>query len=372
MNPVFNSNKLKLGIFGANGPGTTSTTLPERFDPTWSNAIEVAVQVDQAGFEAIVPFARWRPFGPDGHVSGKILDPSMLAAAIAARTSYSCIMSTIHTPVMHPIVVAKQIATLDHISSGRSALNIVCGWFKPEMEMFGAAQREHSDRYQHADEWTTILKRVFTEKESFDFPGESIQSIGAYSEPKPLQRPYPPLMNAGGSDRGRAFAAKHADLAFVMIASDDLDAIKKQISEYRDLAKREYGRDIQVWSYAFVAQGETDEAARQYFDYAIVENGDWVQVDEFVKYNVPSAQSLPPETLQDLRVRIAAGTGGIQLVGTAETIAERLAQLSDIGLDGLLLSWVDYKQGAADFSRDVLPLLEKRGLRSPFRPATGA
>lgn len=365
-NPIFNSNKLKLGVFGQNGAGLASTKAPERFDPTWENALEIAVEADNAGLEALVPYARWRPFGPDGHVSGNVLEPTVFAAAIAARTSYTCVMTTVHVPLAHPLVMAKQMATIDHIANGRFGLNVVCGWFKPEMEMFGTEQRSHTDRYKHADEWTTVLKRALVETEAFNFDGDFIKSVAAYTDPKPLQKPYPPIMNAGGSAAGRAFSAKHADLAFLMITSSDVAVVKAQIAEYRDLAKNEHNRNMQVWSYAFVIQRETVREATDYLDYAIGQNGDWVQVDEFMKYYFESANTLPPEILEKTKFGIAAGAGAIPLVGTAETIAARIKDLSEAGLDGLLLSWIDYKQGIIDFNRKVLPILEKEGLREPF------
>jgi FMNH2-dependent dimethyl sulfone monooxygenase len=73
-----------------------------------------------------------------------------------------------------------------------------------------------------------------------------------------------------------------------------------------------------------------------------------------------------PAALRQFRLRVAAGAGGFLLVGTSSTIAERLLMLSAAGIDGVLLTWVDYITGLQQFRDGVLPLLERRGLRRPF------
>jgi FMNH2-dependent dimethyl sulfone monooxygenase len=98
--------------------------------------------------------------------------------------------------------------TVDHISNGRFGLNLVMGWFKPEMEMFGAAQREHDVRYGFGAEWLGIVKRLWTDEEPFDFDGEYFRIGGGQAHPKPLQKPYPVLVQRGQLGRGtRIFGA---------------------------------------------------------------------------------------------------------------------------------------------------------------------
>src|SRR5277367_3724579 len=150
-NPLFNDNKLKLGVFAFNGNGPVMTKIPEQYEPTWRNSLDVAEQADRAGYEAIVPYARWRSFVRPDHRSGRVFDSYTWAGAIAARTDYTAILSTAHAPVVHPLICAKSGATVDHISGGRFGLNIVCGWFGPEFEMFGGEGiLNHEDRYAYA------------------------------------------------------------------------------------------------------------------------------------------------------------------------------------------------------------------------------
>ena len=76
--------------------------------------------------------------------------------------------------------------------------------------------------------------------------------------------------------------------------------------------------------------------------------------------------SYDPKTLQDHKEHFIAGHGGYPLVGTPEQIAEELQRLSDIGVDGCLISWVDYKNELRQWNAEVLPLLVQTGLRQPF------
>jgi alkanesulfonate monooxygenase SsuD/methylene tetrahydromethanopterin reductase-like flavin-dependent oxidoreductase (luciferase family) len=362
VNPIFNSNRLKLGVFGINGPGTVMTTHPARFTATWQASLTVAQMADRAGFEAIVPYSRWKPFGPAGHPTGVTLDTFAWAAGVGALTRNSGVFSTCHTPTLHPLIVAKQGATIDHITGGRFALNVVVGWFIPEMETFGVDAAAHADRYDQADEWITILKRLWTETDEVDFDGRFLQVRGGVSTPKPVQKPLPPIMNAGGSERGRQFAAKHADVAFVVLPDDDPATIRSQVESYKRLAKSDFGREIQVWAYALVIQGNTLAEARSKFDDYTFHFPDDPSIDVFLNYQVKNLGDMPPEAVKKLRLAIAGG-GGVQLFGPPADIVARLELLSGCGIDGILLTFVDYEVGMARFTEEVLPLLEATGLR---------
>ncbi len=88
-------------------------------------------------------------------------------------------------------MAAKQAATIDNISGGRFVLNIVTGWHRDEIEMFGGKILEHEDRYDAAVEWLEIIDRLWTEDEEFDFDGKFYQIKKGYLEPKPTQEPRP-------------------------------------------------------------------------------------------------------------------------------------------------------------------------------------
>ncbi|MCO1659734.1 LLM class flavin-dependent oxidoreductase [Pseudonocardia humida] len=368
MNPLFGDNPLKLGLFCTNGSGASQTLAPEAHDMAWDLSLRTARAADRAGFEAVVPFARWKgyPENRPEHRSGRVMEPFTWAAGIAAATRDIAVFATSHAPTMHPIVAAKQAATIDHISGGRFALNVVGGWNKPELEMFGAPLREHDERYDHLAEWLQVVRRLWAETDEFDFHGSFFDVIGGVSQPKPVQ-PTIPIMNAGGSPRGMRFAAEHADLCFVIVHSEDEAAIREQIGAYKEMALAEFGREVRVWTHTVVVQRDTDAEAEAFYRRFSVDQEDTESVDAWMRLQGANTQLMPPQVLAAMRQRFAAGAGGFPLVGTAETIAQRLGVLSAAGIAGALLTWVDYDAGIADFTGGVLPLLEGVGLREPVR-----
>ena len=369
-NPLFNQDRLKIGAFAFNGTaGCNMTTVPEQYRATWANSLNVAQQADQAGFDVIVPYARWKPFGDAHHPSAHVFENFTWASAIAASTRYSAVMATCHVPLVHPVVAAKAAATIDHISNGRFGINIVCGWYRREFEMFGAPLMEHDERYDHAEEWITLIKRLWAEEEEFDFEGKYFRVIGGLSQPKPIQRPFPALMNAGSSDRGRRFVAKHSDMAFIFLQSHEDYYVQSQVAAYRRLAEEVSGREIQIWCVCYVVQRGSYLEAVKYVDHYAVEHGDEKYADIWIDENLARSKGLPRQVQERLRRSIKAGYGGVSLLGTPEDIASRLERLSVCGIDGVLLTWVDFQNGIRDFIGAVIPLLEKSGLRSKFAAA---
>jgi len=368
VNPVFNDNKIKLGVFHINGEGAAKTRVPERFHLTWDNSLDAAIAADAAGFEAIVPFSRWTTEVDPGHLSGTSYESLTWAAGIGAQTRHSGVMSTCHVMHMHPVFAAKAIATIDHICNGRFALNVVCGWVPGDMEMFGHTDLGVAGRYAYADEWITILKRLWSEDDEFDFDGRYLNISRGYSMPHPIQRPYPALMNAGGSDEGQNFVGRHCDIAF--IRTETREWMRNRAASYRKFVADTFGRQIQIWIQAYVVQRDSYAEAVKYVDRYAVDEADRAHVDAIMRRR---NRPLSAEENIIYRRNLGAGPGGLPLLGSAEDIAREMIELSGLGIDGFLMSWVDYRDGVRRFGREVIPLLEQAGYRKPFRPqAAGA
>ena len=373
-NPIFGANKLKLGIFAINGKGTANTLAPGFHRPTWDANLTAARLADGMGLEAIVPYARWKghEVGKLDHPSGVILDPFTWAAGIAQATEHAAIFVTSHAATHHPLVVAKAAATIDIISNGRFGLNVVAGWNKPELEMFGEPLKEHDERYRHLAEWLEIVQRLWTEESEFDFDGEFFRIIKGGSRPQPLQKPRPPIMNAGSSGTGQEFAARTADMCFVQVNSDDPAKQAEQIAAYKRLAREKFGREIQVWTMATIVHRDTQKEAEDYLNYYAVEMADNPSIDAWIGTLVANAKGMARPEMAQRRMRAAAGAGGSLVVGDAERIAAEMTAMHAIGLDGLLLSWVNFEDGLERLQKEVLPRLERAGLREPFKAtATG-
>ena len=365
-NPLFNGNKLKLGSFATNLATNGHIVAPDAFEPTWANTLKCAQMADEAGFEAIVPVARWK--GPiedeASHRAHRSLDPMIWAAGLAQATSYSSIFATYHVYTIHPLVAAKQCAAVDHISGGRFALNVVAGWSEEEFAMFGLNLPDHEDHYQRTEEWVHLLKRLWSEEHEFDFEGKFYQLRKALVRPQPIQRPTIPLMNAGTSERGKRFAAEQIDIAFIALDPSDPEACRKPIEAYREVA-RALGREIQVWGYGFSIQRDTKQEVRDYEDY-LVAHCDERGLKRLMRRRLDRGTPSPAE-IEVMKRRMATGMGGFPLSGVAEDIAERIIGVANAGLDGLLLTWPNAVDGIPRFVRDVLPRLEAAGLRKPHR-----
>jgi FMNH2-dependent dimethyl sulfone monooxygenase len=363
-----NRNRLQLGTFGTNlEAASTLTIVPGRLRAEWPQIRAVAQQADAMGLEAIVPVARWRGYGGPHNSHGRGFDTFAWAAALGAVTRHAYVFSTCHMPTMHPIVAAKQLATIDHVTGGRAGVNTVGGWFREELEMFGAPMLEHDRRYELAEEWTEILVGLWTRDDEFDFAGEFFSVSHAYSQPKPLQRPHPPIMNAGASARGRDYAARFADMAFLRIDLEDPAGSGSQIAEIRSLAAG-YGREIEIWTNAVVVCRDSQEEAQAYLDWYASEHGDWEGAANALSVmRVESAGFNNDEWLAAQRSFIA-GSGGIPMVGTAAQIVERMSRLAALGVDGCLLTVAEWEPELERFAHEVLPLIEASGLREPHIP----
>jgi alkanesulfonate monooxygenase SsuD/methylene tetrahydromethanopterin reductase-like flavin-dependent oxidoreductase (luciferase family) len=232
------------------------------------------------------------------------------------------------------------------------------------MEMFGMSLMEHADRYACAEEWLAIVKRLWTEDEPFDHEGRFYKIKGGYLQPKPIQHPYPAIMNAGASDRGKHFACKHCDLVFTSIRTFDPDVTTAHVRSYHELAK-EYGRDVRVWSNANIVMAETEKEAREFYNHYVHEKGDWAAAGNVIDTMGAeiNQRNYPPERRKIMSEMFVSGWGGFPLIGTKEQVVDGLIKLSRIGFDGLLVSFPRYEDGMREFRDVTYPLLKQAGLR---------
>lgn len=368
-NPIFNDNKLKIGTFCSNGWASTQSVAPEVNNMTWPISVEAAQMADAAGLEAVVPFARWLGYIEDKpqHYSTDVMEPYIWAAGLAQATKRIGIFVTSHAPTIHPLLAAKQTAMIDVISNGRLGFNIVAGWNRHELEMFGDPLDTLSRRYDYLAEWLDVIKKTWMLDEAFNLDGEFFTIKGGFTLPKPIQKPRPPIMNAGGSERGMRFACEHADMCFVTIKSGDPEQIKADVAAYKTMAREQFGREVMVWTNCVIVQRDTQKEAEDFFQYYAVEMEDTEAIDAWLAGREAGSESMSPEMLKSMRSRFAAGGGGgFPIVGDAERITDTLRMISDCGIDGVLVAWGDFIDGISRLSGGVLPLLEQEGLRKPL------
>jgi FMNH2-dependent dimethyl sulfone monooxygenase len=363
-NPLFNDSKLKLGTFCSNlSGGATMSSIEGTLQVKWENTAAIARMADEMGFEAVVPVGRWKGFGGSTNFNGEGFECFTWAAGVSALTKHPAVFATSHVPTMHPVMAAKQGATIDHISGGRFTLNIVTGWYRPEIEMFGAPLMEHDTRYDMAAEWIEIIKLMWTSEEEFDFEGKFYQVKGAILAPKPIQKPHPAIMSAGASPKGRQFASRHADVSFINLDAHDFDSVRKRIEVSRKMAWDECQREIQIWTNAYIFQGDTEADARAFYDECVFKKGDWEGVENLVNVMGINSQSIPAPVLQTLKEHFIAGWVGFPLIGTKEQVVDGLAFLERAGFDGIVLTWPRYVEDMRRFQAETFPLVKQAGLR---------
>ncbi len=166
---------------------------------SWDELSELWRTVDGLGYDSAWVFDHLLPLSPNA--SDPILEGWTTLAALAAETSNVDIgvMVTSNT-FRHPAVLAKMAATVDIVSGGRLLFGIGAGYFEPEHEAFGielGSVKERADRLAEACE---IFKGLWTE-ESFSFEGKHYVIKDAPCEPKPIRKPYPPILIGGSGEK---------------------------------------------------------------------------------------------------------------------------------------------------------------------------
>jgi alkanesulfonate monooxygenase SsuD/methylene tetrahydromethanopterin reductase-like flavin-dependent oxidoreductase (luciferase family) len=361
------SNPFKLGLFAANCSGGLAVTRSEdRWVNSWENNVAMAKMADEYGYDFLLPIARWIGYGGETDFHGSVLETITWATGLLALTERINVFATIHTAFNHPVVVAKQLATMDQIGKGRAGLNLVAGWNRPEYEALGGdLPEDHATRYRYAQEWYDVIQRLFQEQDPFEYDGEFWQLARTYTEPKPVVE-HMPIINAAGSADGREFAARNADFLFTTVI--ELEKTRQEILEIKAAAK---GRNIDVMTLSSCYCRPTRAEAEEYYR-SIVEQADHGAIDNIVNIMFANAESFPKDALESLRERFAAGHGGWPLIGTPDDVADGIEQMAAAGLGGTVFGFVDYVRDMPYFQQEVMPRLERKGLRLPVAEIAAA
>ena len=357
---IFGGNRFTLGLFGLNcSGGLTMTKAPERWDPSWENNARAARLADDAGLEFILPIGRWRGYQGETDTEGTSFETLTWAAGLLAATRQICVFGTVHVAFISPLFAAKQMVTVDHIGRGRFGLNMVSGWNAPEHAMFGVPLRPQDERYAFTDEWVTILKRIWAEDEPFDFKGKYFDLSGVMLKPKPWGGERPVLVSAGNSPAGRAFAGRHADCLFTtMLAPDKMRASASQ------LRSASASGTAGIFVSAHMIARPTAREAREYHRYIVHEMGDW-EAAEIAAILRTKGRETPFREMADLKERLIGGVGTYPLVGSYDDVADEFLRMSDCGIDGLAFGLVNYIDDFPAVRNEILPRLERLGLRAP-------
>jgi FMNH2-dependent dimethyl sulfone monooxygenase len=351
--------KFKLGLFSANRwGGLAYTTAPERWDASWENQVAAARAAEDAGLDFLLPLGTWLGKGGDSKTDGHSYETLTWAAGLLAATSRIKVFATLSVAYLNPVLAAKQAMTCDHIGQGRFGLNITSGFNPQEFEAFGLPLLEHDDRYARAEAWLDVVERIWSGEGPFDVSNEYFQLKGVAGGPAPVGGDRPIVVSAGASPAGRAFAVRKADYWFIMPITIEKTAL--EIAKFREVAP-----DMEAMGSGQIFCRPTRAEAIEYYDYLVHEHGDWKCADTAIHDLLPGNSQSVPENLLPLRERYCAGSGTFPFVGSPDDVADTFKQLSDAGLNGMAFGLPDYIDDFPVFRDEVIPRLERLGLRVP-------
>jgi FMN-dependent oxidoreductase (nitrilotriacetate monooxygenase family) len=390
--------------------------------------LEIAQTAERALFDMVFladsqgGFFDRKDKGALGHsAQGATFEPLTLLSAIAAHTRHIGLVATATTTYYEPFILARLFASLDVISGGRAAWNLVTSASPLEAENFGRDRHpEPEDRYDRAEEFFDVVKGLWESWEDDAFLRD--KASGRFSDPDklhilnhagrhfhvagPLNVPrsaqgYPVVVQAGSSEPGRALAARTAEAVFT--AHQTLESAQ---AFYTDLKGRmpSFGRDpdtLKVMPGVFPVIGGTEAEARAKYEalgdlihpdiprrfLAAVFNDArlndhpiddplpaWLEVDGRASRPALLLELAQREklTARQLHLRIAGARGHRTIFGTPEGIADQLEEWFDgYGADGFNVMPPLLPGGLTEFAEQVIPILQKRGrFRTEYGGAT--
>ncbi|ABM35867.1 dimethylsulfone monooxygenase SfnG [Polaromonas naphthalenivorans] len=317
---------------------------------------KLAQTAEKAGFEYALSQIRFTAgYGAEFQHESVAISHALLAATDKLR-----VIAAILPGPWNPVVLAKQIATIDHLTNGRVAVNIVSGWFRGEFQAIGEPWLEHDERYRRSEEFIEVLKGIWT-TDNFSYQGDFYRIHNYSLKPKPLQQaPHPEIFQGGSSRAARDMASRVSDWYFTN--GNTVEGIQAQVDDIRAKAAAN-GHSVKVGVNAFIIARDTEQEARAVLA-EIIEKADPEAVNAF-GHEVKQAGKASPEgegnwaksTFEDL-VQYNDGFK-TNLIGTPQQIAERIVALKAVGVDLILSGFLHFQEEVAYFGDKVLPLVRE-------------
>ncbi|MDN7909134.1 dimethylsulfone monooxygenase SfnG [Burkholderia cepacia] len=335
--------------------GLVVSTIEQRTDWSLEYNQQLARTAEAAGFEYALSQIRFTA----GYGAEYQHESVSFSQALLHATTKLKVLAAILPGPWHPAVVAKQLATIDHISNGRIAINVVSGWFKGEFTAIGEPWLEHDERYRRSKEFIQALKGIWTQ-DNFTFKGDFYRFNDYTLSPKPVQKPHPEIFQGGSSRAARDNAASVSDWYFTN--GNTPENLKAQIDDIRAKAAENNHR-VRIGVNAFVIARDTEEEAQAVLD-DIIRHAHVEAVHAFGDA-VKQAGKASPEgegnwaksTFEDL-VQYNDGFR-TNLIGTPQQIAERIVALKAIGVDLVLAGFLHFIEEVEYFGQRVLPLVRE-------------
>jgi len=331
-----------LPVFG----GWLRNVENENMQASWSYVKKLAQRSEQIGFDLTL-IAELNLNDIKG-VEAPSLDAWSTAAALAAVTERIELMVAVRPTFHLPALLAKQAASIDHISGGRLTLNVVSSWWAEEARKYGVTFEQHDDRYARTREWLDVLDGTW-KQDHFSYSGKYYRVEDNVLEPKPVSQPRPTLYAGGESPAAKELIAEKCD-AYLM-HGDPPERVGEKIKDLRErrakhnLPPLKYG----VAGYAVVreTQREAGDEVRRITDVQQSAAG-YANYQEWLA----GTQLEQRVSLEDYSVSNRGLRSG--LVGTAEQVAERLAEFEKVGVDLVLLQFSPQMEEMDQFAKTII------------------
>ena len=206
----------------------------------WSDLARAFRDADELGLDSAFTFDHLMPI--DGR-PGPCLEGWTSLAALAAKTERIRVgVLVTGNPYRNPALLAKMSTTVDHVSNGRLILGMGAGWFEAEFNAYGFLFDTAGGRAHRLVEAVEVVKALWTQDKA-TYTGKYYQLKDAPFDPRPVQRPHPPLLIGGmGPKVLQPLAARHADIWHFFVKDGDPEEIKRVVTDF-DALCRKAGRD---------------------------------------------------------------------------------------------------------------------------------
>ncbi len=299
---------------------------------------EVWQEAEALGFDSVWTNDHLLPsVGPSDE--GNLESWTLLAAmaTVTKRVQIGALVTS--NTFRHPAILAKMATTIDHLSNGRLVLGIGAGWFEREHQAYGVAFPALKDRTKALGEALEVMTKLWSSTSPVSFKGQYYTLVDAPFMPKPIQKPYPPIMIGGiGEKRILPLVARYAQMWNIPNLEPDKIAEKNKILEK---ACEKIGRNCA-------------EIERSYL------------TPLYIKADPASAQSLL-ETLADLRKITVEEARRSMLIGDPAEIRKQLQTYIDAGVTHFIINLrrpgLYDREGVRLFAKEVIPAFRKKSTK---------
>jgi alkanesulfonate monooxygenase len=319
-------------------------------DASWERNRRQIIEAEELGYDSTL--VAQHIFNPSGDQYDQ-LEAWTGSAALAALTSRIEIITAIKPYLLHPVVLAKMALQIDAISEGRNAINVVNAWFKPEFERAGMLFAHHDERYVYGREWLDVVDSLMRGQRT-SFAGRYFDVQDYQLRPASPYRERPTIYVGGESDGARTLAVDTADVFFMNGQPPErIAAIVKDVS-----SRPRGGRPIRFGMAAYVIARDTDEEARA--ELAAAWRLAALDSDEHDSvYLNADPDSAMWKTLDELPHIGSNGGTAAGLVGSYDTVASRIQELVDIGVETFMVQFQPFEPEMRRFSHEVIPRVRR-------------